>query len=75
MNRHSEFLRSEATSGGGRWNDMMTAAADEIDRLANIESAARNLAAQKGRHNTEIAYKRLCDALANNMEFRGDGQR
>lgn len=27
--------------------------------LAEIKSAVRNLAAQKGGHNTEIAYKRL----------------
>lgn len=35
----------------------------EIARLREIEDAARNLVAQKGRHNTEIAYKRLADAL------------
>lgn len=31
----------------------------ENDRLKEIEIAARNLVAQKGRHNTQIAYERL----------------
>jgi len=34
-----------------------------IERLTKIEAAARNLIAQKGRHNTEIAYKKLEEAL------------
>lgn len=32
---------------------------DEIERLRKIESAARNLVAQKGRHHTEQAYEQL----------------
>ena len=36
---------------------------DEIDRLRAIEAAARNLAKVKGRHNSEIAYNRLMEAL------------
>lgn len=35
----------------------------ELERLRRIESAARNLIAQRGRHNTEIAYGRLVEAL------------
>lgn len=35
----------------------------ELERLRKIESAARNLIAQRGRHNTEIAYVRLAEAL------------
>lgn len=31
----------------------------EAERMREIEIAAQNLIAQKGRHNTEIAYKRL----------------
>lgn len=38
-------------------------AAEEVERLRRIELAARNLVAQRGRHNTEIAYSRLVDAL------------
>lgn len=39
----------------------------EIDRLRAIESAAMNLVAQKGRHNTEIAYRRLVETLTHNV--------
>ena len=35
----------------------------EVRRLRTVEIAAHNLIAQKGRHNTEIAYKRLEEAL------------
>ena len=35
----------------------------EIERLTKIEDAARNLVAQKGRHHTEIAYKKLEEVL------------
>lgn len=35
----------------------------EFERLREIELAAKNLIAQKGRHNTETAYKRLSDLL------------
>lgn len=34
-----------------------------ISRLQDIEAAARNLAKVKGRHNSEIAYNRLMEAL------------
>ena len=34
------------------------------DKAETIAAAARNLIAQKGRHNTEIAYKRLENAIA-----------
>lgn len=42
---------------------LMNEAADEIARLRRIESAAQNLIAQRGRHNTEIAYRRLVGAV------------
>ena len=35
-----------------------------LERAEPIVAAARNLIEQKGRHNTEIAYKRLADAIA-----------
>ena len=35
----------------------------DVDRLRRIESAARNLIAQRGRHNTEIAYRRLAEVM------------
>ena len=43
--------------------EVVTEAIDEIERLRLIETAARNLIAQKGRHNTEIAYKKLEEVL------------
>ena len=39
------------------------AAVEMIERMERIEAAAQNLAKIKGRHNTEIAYQRLVDAL------------
>ena len=39
------------------------AAIEEITRLRKIEKAARNLTAVKGRHNSQIAYTRLIEAL------------
>ena len=39
------------------------AAIEMIERLEQIEAAAQNLVKMKGRHNTEIAYQRLVDAL------------
>lgn len=41
-----------------------TEAADLIERLDRVEAAARNLVDQKGRHNTEVAYRRLAEALS-----------
>ena len=35
----------------------------KIERMEKIESAAQNLVKMKGRHNTEIAYKRLVATL------------
>lgn len=46
----------------------VSALCDEVERLREIESAAKNLIAQKGRHNTEIAYKRLEDVLKTNRK-------
>ena len=37
--------------------------AHTIDRLMQIEKAARNLAKVKGRHNSEIAMNQLLEAL------------
>jgi hypothetical protein len=35
----------------------------ELQRLQVIEAAAKNLVAQKGRHNTEVAFLRLTEVL------------
>ena len=35
----------------------------KIERMEKIESAAQNLVKMKGRHNTEIAYRRLVATL------------
>ena len=43
--------------------EAIDAAVEMIGRLEQIESAAQNLVKMKGRHNTEIAYQRLVDAL------------
>lgn len=40
---------------------------EEIARLREIESAARNLVMQNGRLNTEIAYQRLAALLVPNL--------
>lgn len=42
---------------------MIDEATSEITRLTKIEQAALNLIAQKGRHNTEQAYRKLEEAL------------
>ena len=36
---------------------------EELERLRKIEAAAKNLIAQKGRHNTEQAYRKLEEAM------------
>lgn len=36
---------------------------ETIERLQQIEAAAQNLAKVRGRHNSEIAYQRLLEAL------------
>ena len=41
MNKHSYFLRSESTSGGGNWNIKVLAAADEIDKLSSLVRECR----------------------------------
>mgnify|MGYP001769446967 CR=1 FL=1 len=38
-------------------------AVELIERLSAIEEAAKNLVKVKGRYHSEIAYKRLADAL------------
>ena len=43
--------------------EAIDAAIEMIERLEQIEAAAQNLVKMKGRHNTEIAYQRLVDAL------------
>lgn len=35
-----------------------------LEKAETIADAARNLIAQKGRHNTAIAYKRLAEVIA-----------
>ena len=44
-------------------SEAIDAAIEMIERMERIEAAAQNLAKMKGRHNTEIAYQRLVDAL------------
>ena len=44
-------------------SEAIDAAIEMIERLEQIEAAAQNLVKMKGRHNTEIAYQRLVDAL------------
>ena len=43
--------------------EAIDAAIEMIERMERIEAAAQNLVKMKGRHNTEIAYQRLVDAL------------
>lgn len=43
--------------------EAIDAAIEMIERLKKIESAAQNLVNMKGRHNTEIAYRRLVATL------------
>ena len=42
---------------------MIDEATNELERLHKIEAAAKNLTAQKGRHNTEQAYRKLEEAM------------
>jgi len=44
-------------------SEAIDAAIEMIERMERIEAAAQNLVKMKGRHNTEIAYQRLVDAL------------
>lgn len=43
-----------------------TPSAEYLAKIERVYAAAKNLIAQKGRHNTEIAYNRLVDAMKNN---------
>ena len=43
--------------------EAIDAAVEMIERMDKIESAAQNLVKMKGRHNTEIAYRRLVATL------------
>ena len=43
--------------------DALRARIEAMERLEQIEAAAQNLVKMKGRHNTEIAYRRLVAAL------------
>ena len=45
--------------------------ADLVERLREIEAAARNLVAQKGRHHTEQAYARLAALMVPNVPGKG----
>ena len=45
------------------WMDKCVALRAKIERMEKIESAAQNLVKMKGRHNTEIAYRRLVATL------------
>ena len=46
-----------------RVSDVHREALAEIEHLRKIEEAAKNLIAVKGRHHSEMAYKRLEDVL------------
>ncbi len=46
--------------------DHADAQSEQLAEALKIVAAAKTLVAQKGRHNTEIAYKRLVDALTHN---------
>lgn len=41
---------------------------EQSKQFAELEAAAKNLIAQKGRHNTQIAYERLAALLGHNGE-------
>ena len=59
-------LRAELTAMREYLNDAGHCIANQaqtIDRLLQIEKAARNLAKVKGRHNSEIAMNQLLEAL------------
>lgn len=53
--------------------DHSDAQSEQLGEALVVVAAAKNLVAQKGRHNTEIAYKRLVDALTHNAEVSGAG--
>jgi alanine-alpha-ketoisovalerate/valine-pyruvate aminotransferase len=55
--------------GAQGWRVVCMLLAEEVRRQRGIEAAAKNLVAQKGRHNTEIAYKRLVDAMTHNASY------
>ena len=59
------LMAEDIYSGVGSVPEVKTlsGAADEIERLHKIEAAAKNLTAQKGRHNTEQAYRKLEEAM------------
>ena len=46
-----------------RLGEVIANAASELERLQVMEKLVRNLLAQKGRHNTEIAYRRLTEHM------------
>ena len=46
-----------------RLGEVIASAASELERLQAMERLVRNLLAQKGRHNTEIAYRRLTEHM------------
>lgn len=59
----SRSREGEAMINAQKLRGLIADAANELDRLIAIEKAARNLIAQKGRYNTEIAYKLLESTL------------
>lgn len=61
--RSADAIDATATKG---WRN--NCALCELERLRDIEAAARNLIAQKGRHNTEIAYRRLVNLVTPNVQ-------
>jgi hypothetical protein len=67
-----QLKRSNATMmlpGSTKYTDKealfkdITISLKEYHKLCDIEAAAKNLVTQKGRYNTEIAYKKLEEVL------------
>ena len=63
--------RQQAEASADLLNEKQATIAQQAEQLAaaqKVIDAAGNLIAQKGRHNTEIAYKRLAKAIAEQKE-------
>ena len=63
--------RQQAEASADLLNEKQATIAQQAEQLAaaqKVIDAAGNLIAQKGRHNTEIAYKRLAKAIAEQNE-------
>lgn len=67
LRQFNEWLRGDrydiAAPTTREMGEAIDAAVEMIERMERLESAAQNLVKMKGRHNTEIAYRRLVAAL------------